>query len=144
MNSKILKSGIVLAVCFCLTVLVFFAAQKTATATDNSHISSVIETAGRAETRCGWIANPTPANWWLTDKDGEWIIGEQGGYQASGVDLPDFGKNWVVTNGSSYGYGCACINATTNKKEMKILTIKSAKVRPLSACRKDKKLKKPE
>ena len=29
----------------------------------------------RQQTRCGWIDNPTPANWWLTDGYGEWIIG---------------------------------------------------------------------
>lgn len=145
MNGKILKSSVVLAVCFCLTAVIFFAAQRTtATGTASGETAPVIENAGAAETRCGWVANPTPANWWLTDKDGEWTIGVQGGYQASGADLPDFGKQWVVTNSGSHGYGCACINATTSKKEMKILTIKSAKVRPLSACRKDKALKEPK
>jgi len=23
--------------------------------------------------RCGYLDNPTPANWWLTDRDGEWL-----------------------------------------------------------------------
>ena len=27
-----------------------------------------------AERRCGWISNPTPANYWLSDRDGEWTI----------------------------------------------------------------------
>src|SRR5690349_18304425 len=40
--------------------------------------------------RCGWVDNPTPSNWWLVDRDGEWEIGLQGGYQAKG-DMPDFG-----------------------------------------------------
>lgn len=31
------------------------------------------------ENRCGWVDNPTPANWWLTDRDGEWVIGVPGG-----------------------------------------------------------------
>ncbi|MFN3498292.1 MAG: DUF4087 domain-containing protein, partial [Pannonibacter indicus] len=26
------------------------------------------------ENRCGWIVNPTPGNWWLTDRDGDWIL----------------------------------------------------------------------
>jgi hypothetical protein len=32
------------------------------------------------ETRCGWLYNPTPLNWYLIDKDGRWIISQQGGY----------------------------------------------------------------
>ena len=40
----------------------------------------------RPETRCGWLDNSTPANWLLTDRDGEWLIGSQGGYQAPGLD----------------------------------------------------------
>ena len=27
-----------------------------------------------AERRCGWLSNPTPANYWLSDRDGEWTI----------------------------------------------------------------------
>jgi hypothetical protein len=144
MKGKIVKAGLFCAACFCLAAVFLFADRKTATATGTDNFSPVIETESRAETRCGWVINPTPANWWLNDADGEWTIGVQGGYQASGADLPDFGKQWVVTNGSSYGYGCACMNVTTNKKEMKVSTIKSVKVRPLSACRKDKKLKEPK
>ncbi|WP_442808865.1 DUF4087 domain-containing protein [Trinickia soli] len=26
--------------------------------------------ASTRENRCGWLQNPTPANWWLDDKDG--------------------------------------------------------------------------
>lgn len=25
-------------------------------------------------TRCGWLYNPTPRDWYLIDKDGRWII----------------------------------------------------------------------
>ena len=93
------------------------------------------------EKRCGWLANPTPANFWLNDKDGEWTIGVQGGYQADGMDnLPDFGSQWVKTNGN-YGYGCICMDVKVDKKEQKVTTIKSASVRPLSVCRNDKSLK---
>ena len=96
-----------------------------------------------SETRCGWFSNPTPANAWLKDADGEWLIGAQGGYQADG-DWPDFKPSqWVKTNGE-YGYGCACMNVTTDKKEMHILKILRSWPRPLSACRKDKALKEPK
>ena len=97
----------------------------------------------KPETRCGWFSNPTPANAWLNDSQGEWTISIQGGYQAEG-DYPNFKPSqWVETNGP-HGYGCACMKVTTDKSEMKILKIFSATARPLSACRKDKRLKKPE
>ena len=95
----------------------------------------------RHETRCGWVANPTPANWWLNDSAGEWTISVQGGYQAEGTDnIPDFGSKWVKTNGN-YGYGCICMDVKVDKKEKRVTTIKSASVRPLSVCRNDKSLK---
>lgn len=101
------------------------------------------ETIFVAETRCGWFHNPTPANAWLIDRDGEWTIGVQGGYQAEG-DWPDFkASQWVKTN-VNYGYGCACMNVTVNKDEEQIVTIHSATARPLSACRKDKAIKSKE
>lgn len=94
------------------------------------------------ETRCGWFANPTPGNAWLNDKDAEWIVGEQGGYQAKG-EWPGFSKSqWVKTN-ASYGYGCACIKGTFNSQDHQVVEIKSAYARPLSACKKDKALKAP-
>lgn len=94
-----------------------------------------------AETRCGYFVNPTPANAWLHDKDGEWIIASQGGHQADG-DWPSFenGGQWVATNGS-YGYGCACMSVTVDRAEWRVLTIHSAKAKPLSACKKDPALK---
>jgi hypothetical protein len=97
------------------------------------------------ETRCGWIVNPTPANWWLTDHQGEWELGVQGGYQAPGMDkLPDFtGKQWVKTNGD-YGYGCACLTVETDAKEKRVTRILRAAQRPLKQCGADKKLKRPE
>jgi hypothetical protein len=94
------------------------------------------------ETRCGWFTNPTPANAWLYDRDGEWIIGTQGGHQAEG-DWPTFSpKQWVHTNGSSYGYGCACLHVRLNKQTHEVLEIKSARARSLAQCRHDPALKK--
>ena len=97
---------------------------------------------GKFENRCGWFENPTPGNAWLTDKDGEWLIGAQGGYQAEG-DWAEFSDDqWVKTN-INYGYGCACMQVTVDRKNMKILKISSATAKPLSACRNDKALEEP-
>ena len=106
--------------------------------------TAAIAPADGVEKRCGWLENPTPANFWFSDKDGEWTIGVQGGYQAEGMDnIPDFGNEWVKTNGN-YGYGCMCMNVKVDKKEKQVIEIKSASVRPLSACRNDKSLKEPK
>ena len=92
------------------------------------------------ETRCGWFSNPTPGNASLYDRDDEWIIGVQGGYQAEG-DWPVFGpKQWVETN-VHYGYGCACMSVTIDREKGEVIQIKSAKARPLSTCRSDRALK---
>jgi uncharacterized protein DUF4087 len=93
------------------------------------------------ERRCGWLQNPTPANWWLTDRDGEWLIGAQGGYQAPGMDeMPDMSTaGWVEVNGH-YGYGCACMDVTTDRRERLITRIVSARPVPLRQCRADRRL----
>src|SRR5215510_8830184 len=95
------------------------------------------------ETRCGWFVNPTPANIWLYDRDAEWTIGAQGGYQVEGDwDWPSFKEGqWVETNGS-YGYGCACMQVRVDRQTKKVLEIKSSRSRPLAACRRDPALKK--
>jgi hypothetical protein len=93
-----------------------------------------------AETRCGWFDNPTPANASLHDRDDEWIISVQGGHQAEG-DWPSFGpRQWVETNGH-YGYGCACMRMRVDRGTHHVLEIESARARPLSACRRDRALK---
>lgn len=106
-------------------------------------VSASPSSAAQLETRCGWFSNPTPANIWLYDKDGEWTIGVQGGYQLeSDWDWPEFKKGqWVETNGH-YGYGCACMKLRVDKESGHVLEIESARARPLSACRKDRALNK--
>jgi Protein of unknown function (DUF4087) len=96
-----------------------------------------------AERRCGWLANPTPANWWLTDRQGEWIISTQGGGEADGMDrIPDFpDRLWIKTNGY-HGYGCACMTVNTDRKTKRITNIMSATPRPLKQCRADRRLTK--
>jgi len=94
------------------------------------------------ETRCGWFSNPTPSNISLYDRDAEWTIGVQGGYQVEGDwDWPDFKPGqWVVTNATSYGYGCVCMQLRVNRENERVLEIKSSSARPLSACRRDRSL----
>ena len=96
----------------------------------------------QVETRCGWFVNPTPGNAWLNDKDGEWIIGTQGGHQAEG-EWPVFGrKQWIKTNGS-YGYGCACMKVIVNRDNVEGGESKRETARPLAECRKDPALSNP-
>ena len=121
----------------CLGTIAAVLALATAATFSSLHAAPQVN----RQTRCGWIENPTPANWWLIDRDGEWIIGVQGGRQAEGMDnLPDFSSGWVVTNGSSYGYGCACLTADVDVGEKQIVRIHSVKQKPLSACKADKTL----
>ena len=96
-------------------------------------------TAEQVETRCGWFSNPTPGNASLFDRDGEWIIGVQGGYQAEG-DWPDT-KGWVETN-VHYGYGCTCAQVSVDRESKRVIKVVSSKGRPLSACRRDRALRK--
>lgn len=101
--------------------------------------------ANASETRCGWLQNPTPANWWLKDKDGTWTISAQGGYQARGMDnIPNIDdKEYIRTNGY-YGYGCACLRVSTDRNRMRITKIDSGQQLPLRTCREDRNLpKKP-
>jgi hypothetical protein len=93
------------------------------------------------ETRCGWLQNPTPANYWLVDRDGEWTISAQGGFHAEGWDdMPNMSaRGWVGTNGS-YGYGCACLTVTTDRATMRITRLISARPVPLRQCRRDRRL----
>jgi hypothetical protein len=101
----------------------------------------ITPTLENTETRCGWFSNPTPGNASLYDRDGEWTIGVQMGYQAEG-DWPEFSpKQWVETN-VHYGYGCACLKVQVDRSTKRVIKIESARARPLSACRRDKALRK--
>src|SRR4029077_20917598 len=107
--------------------------------------------------RCGWLVNPTPANWSLIDRDGEWELGAQGGWQASGLDdMPDMtSRGWVQTNGT-YGHGCACLDVTVDRgrrrpgspplaapgaaSRRRVPRLFGARPMPLRACRADHRL----
>ena len=100
--------------------------------------------ASAAERRCGWLENPTPGNFSLKDPQGEWVMGEQGGYQANGMDeTPDFTtRGWVGTNGN-YGYGCACLVGTFDSRKRQVVRIVTAEPVPLARCKADRKLPSP-
>jgi hypothetical protein len=106
--------------------------------------TAALAAAPKPARRCGWLVNPTPANWWLTDRDGEWILGTQGADQAPGMDeMPDMSiAGWVETNGH-YGYGCACMTITADAGG-KVTRVADAEPKPLRQCRADRTLPKPE
>ena len=87
------------------------------------------------ETRCGWLDNPSPANWWLTDADGSWTLSVQGqGAPPASFDFEWQGaRSWVETNGS-YGFGCACMDVAVNHETRWIEAAQSVRWLPLSRC----------
>lgn len=92
-------------------------------------------------TLCGWLDKPTPGNADLIDRDGRWVVGMQGGHQATG-SLPAFtSARWVRTGHGSAGYGCVCIRARIDRDERKIIEIVRARSMPLETCRKDPAIK---
>lgn len=94
--------------------------------------------------RCGWLSNPTPANWWLTDSEGQWILATQGADQAPGMEtMPDMTTSgWVETNGH-YGYGCACMTITHDPAANRVTRVTDAEPKPLKQCRADRALPAP-
>ncbi len=97
--------------------------------------------AARTERRCGWLDNPSPANLWLIDRHGEWLIGQQGGYRARGIDeMPDMSRFGKVTEGGNFGSSCACMVVTTDRASMRITRIFSTRPVPLRQCRSDRRL----
>ena len=107
---------------------------------------SVSSVAG--EYRCGWLENPTPANWWLTDKDKSWVISTQGGYSIKDKywdNLPEIEDDEFVKTNIHYGYSCACLTVTTDAKKGRILKIlKKGKQLLLKRCLEDVNLSCPK
>lgn len=99
-----------------------------------------------AETRCGWLQNPTPGNWFLTDAEGSWTISTQGQNPNDAIELPVLNekKGWFVKTGGSSGYACSCLSVTVDKPNKQILTASKAKQLPIKKCSTDKSLPKPE
>lgn len=101
----------------------------------------LLATGAGAETRCGWYSNPTPANHWLQDADGEWTLSVQGmGDRDSGFFDAPWGpappNSWVETNGH-YGYGCACFEGEVDPATGWATKVISVTPLPLSRCKDD-------
>lgn len=94
--------------------------------------------------RCGWLHNPTPGNWWLEDRAGEWVLATQGGRQAGGMDeMPDMSAlDWQEVNGN-YGYGCACLTLTADPETREVAAVARPEPKPLAQCRADRTLPRP-
>lgn len=101
--------------------------------------------ATQGQRRCGWLSNPTPANWWLTDRDGQWILATQGDEQVPGMEeMPDMSiAGWVETNGH-YGYGCACMTIAHDPATRRVTRVSNAEPKPLRQCQADRRLPPPE
>jgi hypothetical protein len=97
----------------------------------------------QAENRCGWVNNPTPGNWWLTDADGQWTMMTQGSYEANGMDnIGDISAgDYVATNGN-YGYACGCMEVDTDGQGA-ITDIYSFRQLPIGKCENDGALSAP-
>ena len=80
------------------------------------------------EKRCGWLENPSPANWWLNDKDGTWTLLTMGNEPVPGLDkMPDMStKGWVVTNAGGHGYGCACLDLEIDPRTREVTDSRGA------------------
>lgn len=79
-----------------------------------------------AEYRCGWIENPGPGTWWITDKDAQWEISTPGGYSVSpqSIDyLPNVIPNEYIRLNGIYGYSCGCLSVDTDKQHKHIVKI---------------------
>lgn len=92
--------------------------------------------ANASEMRCGWLENPTPGNWWLTDADGSWIMSAQGGEEF----LDD--TSWEKVPELNGKYSCACLTVDTDKQNSRIIKIYKGKNLPLKKCTNDPALPK--
>jgi hypothetical protein len=88
-----------------------------------------------SEKRCGWLDNPSPANLFLDDKDGEWVIASMG--EAAG-------PNAIGADDVPWENDCACLVVDTDKKSQRIVRIYSTQIEPKAKCRADKSLPKPD
>lgn len=109
-------------------------------------ILATVTAAEAAETRCGWLHNPTPANWWLNDADGSWTLMTQGGgEEPDGIDMiPDISAGDYVRTNGNYGYACACMDVDTDDAEGRILAIHAFRQLPITQCSNDTALSAPE
>ncbi|WP_373891099.1 DUF4087 domain-containing protein [Klebsiella variicola] len=94
------------------------------------------------ENRCGWLENPTPGNYWLTDKDGDWTISTQEKEGPKEMEyLVGFPSKEFINTNNSYGYGCGCILSEASKESKEITRIFNFKALPLRVCKTDPSLR---
>ncbi len=88
--------------------------------------------ASAAQTRCGWIENDMPSSLTLDDREGTWTIVSID-KQADGFadHMPDTNK----------GDSCGCLSVEADKATMRITKVLGGKLKPVSACQRDKSLK---
>ena len=87
------------------------------------------------EKRCGWIDNPTPANWWIVDRDGTWTFMMQGSYEATGIDhIPSPLPGEYVETNVHYGYYCGCMDVVVDPETLYIHHIYGGEALPLETC----------
>lgn len=102
------------------------------------------ETAAQVTRICGWLANLTPGNWWMVDRQRTWVLSRQGddnpGTTAVMDRVPGFDPEQFVPTGRDYGYGCACLTAVADEGSERITAIASSKRLPLAVCQADKAL----
>ena len=105
------------------------------------------EPADALERRCGWLANLTPGDWWLVDRDRTWVLAAAGDDNAATIPVmdrvPGFDADQFVSTGTYYGYGCACLNVATDEALGRITAIASSRRLPLATCEADRSLPPP-
>ncbi len=108
--------------------------------------ATLLNAARAGETRCGWLQNPTPGNWYLTDADATWTLSTQSDEPNASLEIPSLNekKGWFVNTGGASGYACVCLNVTVDKQNQRILTASKGKQLPLKKCTSDRSLPKPE
>ncbi|MBL9049819.1 MAG: DUF4087 domain-containing protein [Tabrizicola sp.] len=103
------------------------------------------------ERRCGWLHNPSPANYILEDADGRWWAFRQGGPFTEGFMEAEAlaSRNeaeWVAFNeNQGYGYGCACLDGSFGPiGSEEVLSVAEMTYLPLAKCEMDPKLPSPK
>ncbi|WP_198371618.1 DUF4087 domain-containing protein [Roseomonas rosulenta] len=90
------------------------------------------------ERRCGWLDNPGPGNWSLTDRDGRWVLWTQGRAMPPGMrEVTGMtAQDWVRPVGN-YGYGCACLTVVADPATRVVNRVTQARQLPVSRCAAD-------
>ncbi len=95
-----------------------------------------------AQTLCGWLDNPTPANIRFINQDGSWSISTQGGENVDDKSINQIfaamknKSNFVRTN-RNYGFTCVCLTVDINEKNHSIVKVHKAEQLLLKQCLED-------